>query len=61
MQEMQKRGSAKDRGMTVQAKGSCCARDRGVLVKETEEGQCKRQGICSARDRGVVVQETGQL
>jgi hypothetical protein len=56
--------------------GSCSARDRGVVVQETEEGQCKRQGngstgkgellckrqgSCSARDRGVVVLETGEL
>jgi hypothetical protein len=51
-------------------KGRGIVRDRGDVVQETEEGQCKRQkrgsardsrmaekGSCSARDKGVVVQE----
>jgi hypothetical protein len=37
--------------MAVQEKGSCSARDKGVVVQEKEEGHCKRQGRCSARDR----------
>ncbi len=49
---MQKRSSARDRGMTVQEKGGCCAsysaRDRGVVVQKTKEGQWKRQGNGSA-------------
>jgi hypothetical protein len=46
--------SARDRIVVVQE-------ERGVVVQETEEGQCKRQGSCNVRDRGVVVQETGEF
>ncbi len=44
--------------MQEKEKGS--ANDRGVVVQETKEGQCKRQGSCSARERRGAVQETGE-
>jgi hypothetical protein len=34
--------------MALQEKGSCSARDKGVVVQEKEEGQCKRQSNGSA-------------